>query len=596
MVRGPASFVTYFGDGAVGTPAELVRLPGLVQLHEAETDVVEGPAARAQPLREEERLDRLSIATPLIVGARFLVVESGHRRVVRQRRGGDGAHRERDGQREAPSGLAGSGVPRILFPRGGVYRTRRAERGHRLRAPLEDRSALSSADPTVSSNIREAIAVLTDGKAYTHPEPDWGLITELLGVDLEEYDCDYDHYILERIHPSTFVQGDIQIDGDTSARALVEGRDGYTPPTEYNDTGVVILGNLEVSGNLALDELTPLFVSGHVKAGSITNCYGTLVVGGSIDAPLIYCVSADEGGQIHTDDCQTKLLIDGSGTVDYHCGGDYPFLLANHYSPRQRYTLERSLADMGFEDFGTTHSSEVRDVVAEGKERIAVLLELIENNRDAVPDNVPENAEWSDDYPSGYRLDERDENGQPHGVDGHWAADGTIKRLKQFKHGTPHGKWVTEHGGKLLTQHFVDGELARPEGVPEDAIWKQDDREWEQAPTDDDGEKHGLVRWWRADGSLVCETPYVHGKAEGEGRRYHESGELSQTFHFVGDKLHGERTWYPTDTETSETATQGFGANVARIVSVYEDGNPVGTPKCYDADGTEVDRYGRPLG
>lgn len=444
----------------------------------------------------------------------------------------------------------------------------------------------------MSSEAREKIDALSEGKAHTEPEADWDLVQRVIGVDLEEYDCDYDHYITGRLHPVTFIKGDVEIDGHTSSHGIVEGRDGYVPPTEYNEKAVVILGDLHISGNLALDELTPLFVSGNVKARTIVNTYGTLVAGGSIEAELIYCASADEGGQIHTDACSTKLLIDASGTLDYHCAGDYPFLLANNYSPRQRYTLQRSLESLGFDDFGMTFSSEVR-ALAEEPERLARLIELVAKYRDARPENVPENAEWSEDYPPGYRLVETDDDGEPHGVDGHWKADGTVRHVKHFEHGVPHGEWITEHNGSLESRRFVRGELERPEGVPEDAVWKEDDWEWEQAPRDDDGEMHGLVRWWRSDGTLVGETPHEHGKAEGKGTRYHESGEVSQTFELVAGELHGERHWYPTDTETSETATQGFGAKVARVVAVYEDGQQVSV-RYYDADGNEVDYWGNP--
>lgn len=445
----------------------------------------------------------------------------------------------------------------------------------------------------MTTETRKKIDALNDGQAHTAPEPDWELITELIGVELEEYECDYEDYIMGRAHQTTFIKGDLKADGHTSSRDIVEGYDGYTPPTEYNEAGVVILGNLEVTGNLELDELTPLFVSGNVKAGSIMNLYGTLVAGGSIEAELIYCQSADEGGQTHTDDCKTKLLIDASGNLDYHCAGDYPFLLANYYSPRQRYTLQRSLEELGFEDFGTTLSTEMRATVSEGPERVAKLLELIEKNRDAKPESVPDDAEWSEDYPSGYRLAETDENGEPHGLDGHWGADGTVKHLKNYKHGKPHGEWKIERNGMLQTRYYEEGEPARPEGVPDAAVWKEDDWEWELAATDSDGEMHGDVKWWRPDGTLACESSYVHGVAQGEGRRYHESGEVSRTYTFVDGQLHGESIFYGTENYTTERSWEGINKKVARYVYVYDKGTWTSST-FYDHDGNEVDRYGNP--
>lgn len=448
-----------------------------------------------------------------------------------------------------------------------------------------------------ASESRDSIDGLGQGNAYTLEEADWDLITELIGVDLKEFDCDYEDYIMGRLHETTFIKGDVKFDGNCSTRELPVGRDGFEPPPEeYDAFGVVILGDLEVTGTLDLDELGPLFVSGNVKAGTITNCYGTLVAGGSIQAKLIYCISADEGGMIHTEDCQTELFIDGSGSLDYHCAGDYPFLFASHYSPRERYTLERALEELGFGNFGMEFSAEILELTyEEGQPRIGTLIELVERLRHASPPNVPAAAEWTEEYPAGYRLQETNEDDQPHGVEGLWAADGTVRHLAHYKDGEPHGEWIVERNGQMRTRYFVDGEPRRPDGVPEEAVWKEDDWQWELAPTDDDGQMDGLVRWWRPDGTLVCETPYEHGVPTGEGRRYHESGEVSQTYMFVDGKLHGERTWYPTDTETSESATQGFADNVARVVGLYKDGNQVEQARFYDADGNELDSYGRPV-
>ena len=79
----------------------------------------------------------------------------------------------------------------------------------------------------------------------------------------------------------------------------------------------------------------------------------------------------------------------------------------------------------------------------------------------------------------------------------------------------------------------------RPKSVPEEAFWDEGDDEWCLPETDEAGEKHGTVKWWRPDGTLCCQTEYVHGKPHGKFQRFHENGEVSREGIFEDGKLHG---------------------------------------------------------
>ena len=122
----------------------------------------------------------------------------------------------------------------------------------------------------------------------------------------------------------------------------------------------------------------------------------------------------------------------------------------------------------------------------------------------------------------------------------------------------------------------------RPDTVPADAFWDEGDNEWCHPERDADGEFHGVVKWWRPDGTLCCQTDYVHGTANGSYQRFHENGEVSRQGTFVDGKLHGTDRFFRSSEETSENFPRGLGEAVARAEMDYEMGR-IGAARAYDA-------------
>ncbi len=115
-----------------------------------------------------------------------------------------------------------------------------------------------------------------------------------------------------------------------------------------------------------------------------------------------------------------------------------------------------------------------------------------------------------------------------------------------------------------------------PPGVPPEAEWDAGDEEWCFGGTDDEGEKHGPWKFWRADGTLCNECIFVHGKPHGPFKRFHENGEVSQDGAFEQGDLHGPRTWYASDAFTTERMHEnGVSEKVRKTVMVYSRGRVV---------------------
>jgi antitoxin component YwqK of YwqJK toxin-antitoxin module len=134
----------------------------------------------------------------------------------------------------------------------------------------------------------------------------------------------------------------------------------------------------------------------------------------------------------------------------------------------------------------------------------------------------------------------------------------------------------------------------RPANVPEAAFWSEDENEWCLAPRDAEERHHGLVRWWRPDGTLCCETEYVHGDAHGTFRRFHENGEVSREGRFEEGQLHGTNAFFRSSAETTENFPAGLGPAVARAEMDYARGRVVAA-RCYDAQGRQCMEDGAPF-
>ncbi len=128
---------------------------------------------------------------------------------------------------------------------------------------------------------------------------------------------------------------------------------------------------------------------------------------------------------------------------------------------------------------------------------------------------------------------------------------------------------------KEATERSLRGE--RPAGVPADATWDDGDKEWCAGPKDKEGRKHGLWKYWRPDGTLCNECPYVHGTPHGPFKRFHENGEVSNDGIFDNGKLHGTRRWLATNSYTTERMHEnGVSDKVRRIEMDYDHDRVVG--------------------
>jgi antitoxin component YwqK of YwqJK toxin-antitoxin module len=135
----------------------------------------------------------------------------------------------------------------------------------------------------------------------------------------------------------------------------------------------------------------------------------------------------------------------------------------------------------------------------------------------------------------------------------------------------------------------------RPGGVPTEAWWSDDDQEWVAGARDAAGELHGLVRYWRPDGTLVSECPHDAGKPHGEAKRFHESGEVSQLARYVAGVMHGTRVWLSSYAPTTEKMhTARMSKTIARAEADYEAGVVVAF-RYFDRDGHPVAIDGTPL-
>ena len=133
----------------------------------------------------------------------------------------------------------------------------------------------------------------------------------------------------------------------------------------------------------------------------------------------------------------------------------------------------------------------------------------------------------------------------------------------------------------------------RPEGVPAEATWSPNDNEWIVAPRDDEQREHGLVRYFRPDGTLCCETEHVHGTPHGMFKRFHETGDVSREGRFVEGTLEGTNVFLRCEGETSESFPRGLGPDVWRAEMDFEGGQIVGG-RLYNRDGARVLEDGSP--
>ncbi len=127
----------------------------------------------------------------------------------------------------------------------------------------------------------------------------------------------------------------------------------------------------------------------------------------------------------------------------------------------------------------------------------------------------------------------------------------------------------------------------RPAGIPAKAWWDPGDNEWVFGPMVD-GKKHGDFSYWRPDGTKCNECHVVMDVPQGPFKRFHENGEVSQEGAFEKGQLHGTRTWFGTDSETTEQVRPpGVHESIWKSEMDYVHGRVVGI-RHFNRDGDRV--------
>ena len=98
----------------------------------------------------------------------------------------------------------------------------------------------------------------------------------------------------------------------------------------------------------------------------------------------------------------------------------------------------------------------------------------------------------------------------------------------------------------------MGGTSQRPPAIPDDATWVPDACEWRAGTVDAAGEKQGLHRSWRPDGTLREEVTFVDGKGIGTYLRYHPNGQIAGRGEFVDGQMQGILRCFASDAPTTE--------------------------------------------
>jgi hypothetical protein len=134
----------------------------------------------------------------------------------------------------------------------------------------------------------------------------------------------------------------------------------------------------------------------------------------------------------------------------------------------------------------------------------------------------------------------------------------------------------------------------RPAGIPLEAYWDKGDNEWCLPERNAAGQFHGLVTWWRPDGTRCCATEHEGGKPHGKFTRYHENGEPSRTGAFVRGTLHGVNVFTRSTERTTEAFPQGLGSQIWRCEMDFVNGK-ITEGRLFDREGRRVMEDGTPF-
>lgn len=130
-------------------------------------------------------------------------------------------------------------------------------------------------------------------------------------------------------------------------------------------------------------------------------------------------------------------------------------------------------------------------------------------------------------------------------------------------------------------------EPLKPACVPAEAVWNEQDYEWETGEHDANGNPVGEWKWWVAPlGYLVCHTIYT-GKKDFTYTRFHPDGTTSQTGQYVNGMLDGIYTCIRSNQATMEHFSPNAGEDVWKAVATIKE-NVTLEEHYYDREGNEV--------
>ncbi|QED28920.1 hypothetical protein FRD01_17070 [Microvenator marinus] len=148
-------------------------------------------------------------------------------------------------------------------------------------------------------------------------------------------------------------------------------------------------------------------------------------------------------------------------------------------------------------------------------------------------------------------------------------------------------------------------EPQRPQGLPPEATWNEDENEWEVGTKSPDGKFQGDWIWWYPDGTVICRATHdEEGRLHGYFERFHPNGERSQWAVWRHGKVHGLNSWTRPTSGKADTASvlpPNLGDHVMRMDLPYDQGRPqayhftlytlegIDSPVPHDSDGRSID-------
>tara|TARA_R110002096_G_scaffold239101_1_gene430651 strand:+ start:4598 stop:6235 length:1638 start_codon:yes stop_codon:yes gene_type:complete len=138
---------------------------------------------------------------------------------------------------------------------------------------------------------------------------------------------------------------------------------------------------------------------------------------------------------------------------------------------------------------------------------------------------------------------------------------------------------------------YLLGAPEQPAAVPPEASWNPDEHEWFLGRKNERGKLDGLVKYWRPDGSLLCDATLDEGNFHGPYTGFHESGEVSRDGQFFEGQFDGLNCYYRTKSETTEVFPCGLGEPVSRVEFEFKKGAMIST-RIFDAKGNRYTEEG----